>query len=111
MPDFADVMTYVALTGLFFYILYLVVRAAVRDGIRAAGKTSTKHHDGSDSADQEETSFILHFNTPFPKYRKALQIWPSFYVLYLVVRAAVRDGIRAAGRTPTKHHDESDPAA
>lgn len=50
MPDFADVMTYVALTGLFFYILYLVVRAAVRDGIRAAGKTSTKHHDGSDSA-------------------------------------------------------------
>ncbi|KHF45019.1 hypothetical protein MINT15_19010 [Saccharomonospora viridis] len=35
----------------------------------------------------------------------------SFYVLYLVVRAAVRDGIRAAGRTPTKHHDESDPAA
>lgn len=35
MPDFADVMTYVALTGASFYVLYLVVRAAVRDGIRA----------------------------------------------------------------------------
>ncbi|EHY89965.1 hypothetical protein ACWGRK_01290 [Saccharomonospora azurea] len=36
MGAISGVLTYVAFTALFFYILYFVVRAAVRDGVRAA---------------------------------------------------------------------------
>lgn len=39
MGSFVGLLTYLAFTAVFFFILYLVVRAAVRDGIRQAGKT------------------------------------------------------------------------
>ncbi len=36
MAGFSGLLTYGALTAVFFFILYFVVRAAVRDGIREA---------------------------------------------------------------------------